>query len=303
MTAALRHQVVTGDGVAIAAREWPTADAETVLLLHGYPDDQTVWDDVAKLLNHDYRVVSYDVRGSGASDAPLQMQDYSHQKLADDFAAVIRALAPSQKIHLVAHDWGSVQAWFFVNQPELVASIKSYCSISGPGLDYIGQVLRRRIKRPTPINLWLLVKQLLMSWYVFAFHLPFLGPYPRRMGLAGRWFKLVSRLEKLPPNPSEHRRKNSINGMQLYRANIFKSLFKPQPFQVNIPVLLIVPTQDRFLSPSSYDDLGDFVPQLTRKDIRCGHWLPLLEPALLADEVRQFINSGSHPERLARPTV
>ena len=56
MTAVLRHQVVTGDGVA--AREWPKANAETALLIRGYPDDQIVWDKLAKRLNQDYLVVS-----------------------------------------------------------------------------------------------------------------------------------------------------------------------------------------------------------------------------------------------------
>lgn len=73
MTAVLRQQVVTGDGVA--AREWPKESAETALLIRGYPNDQTVWDELGKRLNQDYRAVSDDVRGSGESGAPVQIEE------------------------------------------------------------------------------------------------------------------------------------------------------------------------------------------------------------------------------------
>lgn len=71
----------TSHGVAIAAREWPKENAETALLIRGYPDDKTVRDELRKRLNQDYRVVSDDVRGSGEPGAPIQ-KGYSHQNSA-----------------------------------------------------------------------------------------------------------------------------------------------------------------------------------------------------------------------------
>ncbi|MDD9893185.1 MAG: alpha/beta fold hydrolase [Gammaproteobacteria bacterium] len=286
----MKKNIVHGDeNVRLSVREYPAENKPTVVLIHGYPDDQTVWDGVIAELRDQYHLITYDVRGIGESDIPSRVRDYKHQKLAADFVAVLDALAPNEKVHLVGHDWGSVQSWYFVNQPYIAKRIASYTSISGPGLDYAGHLMRRKLSRPTPKNLWAVIKQLLMSWYTFAFHIPLLGPFPWRLGLAGHWFKVVSWLEGKPVKKRPTQKADAINGMQLYRANILPSLFKPQPFKVTVPVLLIVPQQDRFLSPSTYDDLPVFVRQLQRVSVTGGHWLPLSQPELLAGQVNSFI--------------
>jgi pimeloyl-ACP methyl ester carboxylesterase len=286
----LTHTVTAADDICLNVKEYPAEGKATLLLIHGYPDDQTVWDGVVAELKDHYRLLTYDVRGTGASDIPPHVRDYKHEKLAADFVAVLDALAPTERVHLVGHDWGSVQSWYFVNQPDIAKRIASYSSISGPGLDYMGHLIRRKLSRPTPKNLWQVLKQLLMSWYVFAFHIPLLGPFPWRLGLAGHWFKIVSWLEKKPVRRRPSQKRDAINGMQLYRANILPSLFKPQPFKVAVPVQLIVPKRDRFLSPSSYDELPLYVRNFSRVSIEGGHWLPLSQPRWLAEQIKGFVD-------------
>ena len=58
------------DGVRLAVQVRANAATPTVVAIHGYPDDHRVWDGVAADLAADHRVVTYDVRGAGASDAP-----------------------------------------------------------------------------------------------------------------------------------------------------------------------------------------------------------------------------------------
>jgi pimeloyl-ACP methyl ester carboxylesterase len=66
---------------------------------------------VAAELESGFHVVSFDVRGSGGSDAPRRIRDYRLDQLADDIGRVIDAVAAGKKVHLLGHDWGSVQAW------------------------------------------------------------------------------------------------------------------------------------------------------------------------------------------------
>ncbi len=289
----LSHTVTAADNVRLCVKEYAAADRATVLLIHGYPDDQTVWGGVVAELTGHYRLLTYDVRGTGESDIPPHVRDYKHEKLAADFVAVLDALAPNQKVHLVGHDWGSVQSWYFVNQPEIANRIASFTSISGPGLDYAGHVMRLRLSRPTPKNLWAATKQLLMSWYVFSFHIPLLGSLPWRLGWARQWYKVLSWMEGTAVKPRPSQKRDAINGIQLYRANILPSLFKPQPVKVGVPVQLVVPTGDRFLSPSSYDDLPRYVRNFSRVTVDGGHWLPLSQPRLLAKLVSDFISRQS----------
>ncbi|WP_316800736.1 alpha/beta hydrolase [Pedobacter frigidisoli] len=62
-----------------------------VILVHGWPLDHQMWDyQSAALTDAGFRVISYDRRGFGKSDKPLDGYDYD--TLADDLKAVIEEL-------------------------------------------------------------------------------------------------------------------------------------------------------------------------------------------------------------------
>ena len=58
--------VKSTDGVLLRVHESGTRGAPTVVCVHGYPDDHTVWDGVATELAARYHLVCYDVRGAGS---------------------------------------------------------------------------------------------------------------------------------------------------------------------------------------------------------------------------------------------
>ena len=65
------------DGVAIAYREAGDPSRPTVLLLHGFPDSNALWREVAPaLVRAGYRVVAPDQRGFGFSSAPEGVTHY-----------------------------------------------------------------------------------------------------------------------------------------------------------------------------------------------------------------------------------
>src|SRR5262245_37245363 len=99
--------VVTGDGVALSVRRSGLATGPVIVFVHGYPDDSHVWSDVTRALSDLGQLVTYDVRGSGASGAPAERSAYRLDRLAADLRDVVDAVAPSVPVHLVAHDWGS----------------------------------------------------------------------------------------------------------------------------------------------------------------------------------------------------
>src|SRR4051812_22182803 len=120
------------DGVRLAVQERGAAGAPTVVAVHGYPDDHRVWQGVADDLAVDHRFVTYDVRGAGASDAAPARVGYRLDRLAEDLAAVLDAASPDRPVHLLAHDWGAIQAWHAVTDPRFAARVASFTSISGP---------------------------------------------------------------------------------------------------------------------------------------------------------------------------
>src|SRR5580698_3078420 len=128
---------IRGAGLELSLTERGDASRPTVLLVHGFPDTSAVWTPLARLLASDFHVVTYDVRGAGQSDIPQHRHDYDLSLLVDDMAAVADAVSPDAPVHLVAHDWGSIQGWEAVTSDLLAGRIESFTSISGPPLDHV----------------------------------------------------------------------------------------------------------------------------------------------------------------------
>lgn len=289
-TQATRFTIPTTDGLQLSALLEGLTDGPTLVFVHGYPDNLQVWDAVVEPLRERYRIVRYDVRGAGGSDAPATLAGYRLTQLAADFRRVIDHVSPDAPVHLIGHDWGSIQGWAFATDPRLTGRIASFTSISGPGLDQVGIATRGR--RPAAQRL----KELAASWYVGAFHLPAVATLTWKLGLAHHWHRVLARLEHLAQAPRHSSQaRDGINGIGLYRANVLPRLLNPRPRPATAPVLLVVPLRDPFVKPYLLKDLGRWAAALQRVEIDAGHWLPLTQPAWLAAEVDRFVQALAAP--------
>ena len=298
-----REHRVTADDVELAVVEAGDTTRPTLLFLHGYPDCKQVWEPVMTRLADRYHVVAYDVRGTGQSSAPEpRAESYLLERLEEDFLSVLDALAPYGPVHLVGHDWGSVQGWEFATSPRLRGGLASFTSISGPCLDHFGFWLRDRLHPPTARSLLQALGQGLRSWYVYAFQVPRVPEALWRGPLGRRWPAVRRVMERLPvadDRPSATLPEDAANGTWLYRANMRDRLRDPRPDRIaTVPVQLVVPTGDPYLSRHLYDDLDRWAPVLRRRTVDAGHWLPLSRPDQLAEWISEFVDAvrdGSVP--------
>ncbi|MCX4745272.1 SDR family oxidoreductase [Kitasatospora sp. NBC_01287] len=288
----VRRRTVRSAGVDLAVFEQGDPTAPTVLLVHGYPDTHRVWDDVAADLAADHHVVRYDVRGAGESSAPADRSGYRLELLAADLFAVADAVRPDRPVHVVAHDWGSLQSWEAVTEPGAERRLASYTTMSGPCLDHMGHWIRHRLRRPTPRHLRQLLVQGAHSWYITAFHLPFLAPATWRLGLARAWPRVLRDLEGVRPrtgHPQPTIRQDAVRGIELYRANMRPTLRHPRERPTEVPVQLVTLRRDHYVSPFLSEGLERWVPQLTRRELNATHWSALLEQGpVVAGLVREF---------------
>lgn len=287
-----RNRTVVGtDGIELSVHERGPEGAPTVLLVHGYPDDHAVWDLVAERLADRYRVVTYDVRGAGASGVPTDRSGYRMEALAGDVARVAEAVSPGRPVHLVGHDWGSIQAWAAVTDPALAAAFASFTTMSGPSLDHAGRWVRGHL-RPGSGRWRALRRQSVRSWYVFAFQTP-LAPLVWRRGLARAWPRMVERREGARVDarwPGPGLAEDAARGVELYRANMLRGVGGPKTARTEVPVQVIVPSGDAFVTPALLDGIEDLADTCTRRDVGGGHWLPRSRP----DQVARWI--GEHLE-------
>ncbi|WP_344454378.1 alpha/beta fold hydrolase [Actinomadura kijaniata] len=279
--------VVRGDGVDLAVHEKGEPGHPTVLLVHGYPDTHVVWDGVADLLADRHRVVVYDVRGAGASTRPAGTAAYRLERLAADLRAVADAVSPSAPVHLVGHDWGAIQSWEAVcTTPGRFAT---FTSISGPCLDHVAHWTRRGARHPGA-----LLRQGLRSWYAGFFQTPLLPELSWRTGAAAR---LLARAEGLPGGGhfGPTLRADAAAGVALYRANMPDRLLRPRDRRTDVPVQLVVPDRDRFVTPPMAGSAGAFAPHLWTRRVPAGHWAPVTHPEPIARLIAEHVAGGPRP--------
>lgn len=87
------------------------------------------------------------------------------------------------------------------------------------------------------------------------------------------------------------------SSLKTYRANLNPPAGAVAPIEV--PVQLIVATQDRYVGPRFYDGMTQWASRLWRRDIKAGHDSPTSHPQVLARAVTQFADhvGGAPPAR------
>lgn len=94
-----------------------------VLLLHGFPQNRSMWHGIAPVLAREFTVIAADLRGYGDSSKPDGMENYSFRQMAADQSALMAALGFDQ-FHLVGHDRGARTSHrLALDAPESVLSL------------------------------------------------------------------------------------------------------------------------------------------------------------------------------------
>lgn len=101
------------DGINIAyARRGAGAP---LLLIHGYPLDHSIWDELAPLLEHEFDLIIPDLRGFGQSD--VMEADDSIIDYASDLAGLLSHLK-IKKAYVAGHSMGGYVALAFAREYE-----------------------------------------------------------------------------------------------------------------------------------------------------------------------------------------
>lgn len=106
---------VTSDGIRIAHRFDGDAHLPVLLLSNSIATDLHMWDGQVALFAHHFRVLRYDARGHGASDAPPG--PYSIDRLGRDAVELLDALG-LDRVHVLGLSLGGfVAQWLGIHVP------------------------------------------------------------------------------------------------------------------------------------------------------------------------------------------
>jgi pimeloyl-ACP methyl ester carboxylesterase len=117
----------------------PTPTSPTLVFIHGWLLSRHYWQPVIDGLAPDYQCLSYDLRGFGQSQFPLNQsnlsQDYTPKAYAEDVATLLQKLDLSS-VWLVGHSLGGTIALLAAQkQPQQVQGV--VCVNAGGGI-YLG---------------------------------------------------------------------------------------------------------------------------------------------------------------------
>lgn len=283
----LEHHQVRTNGITLHVVQAGPADGPLVVLLHGFPDFWYGWQhQFAALTTAGYRVWAPDQRGYNLSDKPPRIRDYTLPTLAADILGLLDA-AGREKASVIGHDWGGIVAWH----------LATYHA------ERFGRVAILNVPHPAVLPRGLLhaPRQLLKSWYVLFFQLPWL---PEKVASLANW-----RLARQALTSSSRRGTFSAADLALYQAawrqpramrsmiNWYRALRYPAgrrggPVRVTIPVQIIWGKRDAFLSAK----LAELSLQLCDRGAlhyfdQATHWVQHEEAAAVNELLVRFLNA------------
>ncbi len=154
---------VAAPTVQLRALTWGPTDGPIALCLHGFPDTAYGFRKLAPhLVAAGYRVIAPFMRGYVPSSLPSD-RAYHLGALMDDALQVLAASNPGAADVVIGHDWGAVVATGLAAMPD--SPFRKAVVMSVPP--------SATLRAGSPKLLRLVPRQLLRSWYMGYFQLPF----------------------------------------------------------------------------------------------------------------------------------
>jgi pimeloyl-ACP methyl ester carboxylesterase len=130
-----------------------------VVMLHGFPECWYSWRHQLRALAPRFECLAPDLRGYGETDAPRGVENYALDRLVGDVVELIEAAGRKRAV-VIGHDWGGAIAWATaLKRPEAVE-----------------RLVVMNCPHPAKFRTALLrsPRQMLRSWYILFFQLPWL---------------------------------------------------------------------------------------------------------------------------------
>lgn len=295
---------VASDDVRLRALtwgDWDNAEAPVAVCLHGFPDTAHGWRKVApQLADAGWRVVAPFMRGYAPSSLSAE-GSYHVGALMDDALRVLDTAGPTGRDVVIGHDWGAIAATGLAAMPDspfvkaTIMSVPPSASFRSPGQRAdIGRLAAQ------------LPRQLLRSWYIMFFQLPWLPERSAARVVPKLWrdwspgydgAEDVRRVLDAIGAPAHWRA-----ALGYYRATVRNSRPPARYAELHrhwlsapvLPSLYLHGNDDGCASSDYTEWVRRVLPAGSEAHIVAGggHFLQLDQPAATAERILDFIGSG-----------
>jgi pimeloyl-ACP methyl ester carboxylesterase len=292
---------VAGDDVTLRALtwgDWDDAEAPVAVCLHGFPDTAHGWRKVApQLADAGWRVVAPFMRGYAPSSLSAE-GSYHVGALMDDALRVLDAAGPTGRDVVIGHDWGAIAATGLAAMPDSPFAKAAIMSVP-PSASFRQRSDAGRLAAQLP-------RQLLRSWYIMFFQLPWLPERSAQRVVPKLWRDWSPgydgaedvRLVLDAIGSPEHWRA----ALGYYRATVRNSRPPARYAELHrhwlsapvLPTLYLHGTDDGCASSDYTEWVRRVLPAGSAAHVvdGGGHFLQLDQPAATAERLLDFIGSG-----------
>ena len=256
-----------------------------LLLLHGFPDFWYSWRyQIPVLARAGFHVVAPDMRGYNLSDKPRGWRSYAADHLAGDIAGLIAHFG-AERAHVVGHDWGAAVTYMTAMQhPQLVDRV-GILNVPHP------RRMLEGLRRP---------RQLLRSWYMFFFQIPWLPETLAPRGDFGLWRRVLKADAPAAFSDADLDRYVeawSQPGAVESMLNYYRAALRQSPRRaldrmsvIEAPLLVIWGEQDRALGSELAEPDPKWVPKARVERLpEASHWVQLDAPERVNELLVDFL--------------
>ncbi|WP_231611676.1 alpha/beta fold hydrolase [Rhodococcus sp. CX] len=281
--------VRSADGTRLHAEIHGPDDAPTIVLAHGILCSTLFWRNQIRDLSSEFRVVAFDHRGHGRSDAP-RAGNYELDHLADDLQAVLTATVPDgQRAVVAGHSMGgiAVMSWAQKYAADAASRVSAVALVNTTPGDILDNL--RFLRGPERT---LALRRRLAQSVAPAAGLPL----PRRLPLRRQLLARVAVGATADPSVAREvdviLAATSARGRGGYGALLVNMVTDVDPAHVPVPAVVISGRHDRIAPPARSQAIAARLQHpLGLHELDSGHCGPLERPDEVTAVLRDLVET------------
>ncbi len=252
---------------------------QVVLMLHGWPDTQQLWDGTVQALQGRYRCVRFTLPGF---DAGLPARAVPLDALMQRLAEIADATSPDRPVTLLIHDWGCIFGYeFAARYPQRVARI-----VAVDIGDYNTGAYQRALSARAKLQILGYQWWLALAWQLGRF---------ASGALAARMTRWMARAMRCPAPPQAIQWQMNYPYAMTWMGTA-GGLGRTAPVRLQCPTLYLYGERKPFMfhSPQWLAQLAAHPPSQAR-GFATGHWIMLGQPEAFHACVQDWLAATDAP--------
>lgn len=280
----------------------------TLVFLHGFPEYWQTWQSQLDHFSQDYHVIAPDLPGYNLSEKPQDISFYEISNLINFIAQFIKTVSPSEKVYLVAHDWGGAIAWpLAAFHPQYIEKLiilnAAHPStftremINNPlqrsKSEYIHDLISKDAEKLlSKDNYQYLSEKMMVSSSSTVFNQQTKTKYKQVWQQPGAINGMLQYYRAMPQLASTRQDDNKRPHLATDGPVKSTSEMKVPNIRINVPTLILWGENDQAFVNENLNGLEGYVPNCTiERFATASHWLMHEKPFEINNAITRFINT------------